>query len=258
MGLSLVTVAVTAFTSATVATPAGAAGLDVAEAENAAKVGHDDASGEPPRPSYVGWAFQALGLGYTVVFLFLFLTLLTLFVMNVLTARRDNVVPVQLIESFESHLSEKRYQEAYDMARNNESILGQMLSAGLSKLSGGYEKAIEAMQEVGEEENMKLEHRLSYMALIGTVAPMVGLFGTVHGMITSFAVIAYMKEQPSPAQLAGGISTALFTTLLGLFIAIPAIAAYNILRNRIHRLVLEVGVLSEGLMSRFEKLGNRK
>jgi len=203
--------------------------------------------------NYVGWAFYALGPGYTTVFIFLFFTLVALFVMNMLTARRHSVVPVQLVERFESRLNERQYQEAYEMARNNDSMLGQMLSAGLAKLSGGYEKAVEAMQEVGEEENMKIEHRLSYMALVGTVAPMVGLFGTVHGMITSFAVIATMKEQPSPSQLAGGISTALFTTLLGLFIAIPAITAYNILRNRTHRLVLEVGILSEGLMSRFEK-----
>jgi biopolymer transport protein ExbB len=58
--------------------------------------------------------------------------------------------------------------------------------------------------------------------------------------------------------LAAGISTALFTTLVGLAIAIPAIAAYNILRNRIARLVLEVGILSEGLMSRFENVGGQK
>jgi biopolymer transport protein ExbB len=193
-----------------------------------------------------------------LIFLSLSFTLVALFVMNLLTARRDNVVPVHLVEGFEAHLNEKRYQEAYEMAKNDESFLGQVLSAGLAKLSAGYEQAIEAMQEVGEEENMKLEHRLSYMALIGTISPMVGLFGTVHGMITSFSVIANTQSQPKASELAEGISTALFTTLLGLFIAIPAIAAYNILRNRISRLVLEVGILSEGLMSRFENLGGKK
>ena len=94
-----------------------------------------------------------------------------------------------------------------------------MLSAGLAKLSSGYDQAIEAMQEVGEEENMKLEHRLSYMALIGTVSPMVGLLGTVQGMIASFSVIANSPTTPKPSELAEGISTALFTTLVGLFIA---------------------------------------
>ena len=105
---------------------------------------------------------------------------------------------------------------------------------------------------------MKLEHRLSYMQLIGTISPMIGLLGTVQGMIESFSVIANSPTTPKPAELAQGISKALFTTLIGLFIAIPAIAIYSILRNRIARLVLEVGILSEGLMSRFENVGTQK
>ena len=159
------------------------------------------------------------------------------------------------METFEQFLDEKRYQEAFDLAKSDESFLGQVLAAGLAKLSAGYQQAIEAMQEVGEEESMKLEHRLSYMALIGTISPMIGLFGTVSGMIQSFSEIAFIDTQPKPSVLAEGISTALFTTLIGLGIAIPAIAAYNILRNRVSRLVLEVGIVSEGLMNRFGNIG---
>jgi biopolymer transport protein ExbB len=77
-------------------------------------------------------------------------------------------------------------------------------------------------------------------------------------MISSFSKIAGSTTTPKPAELAEGISTALFTTLIGLFIAIPAIALYNILRNRVARLVLEVGIVSEGLMSRFSGVGNKK
>jgi biopolymer transport protein ExbB len=205
----------------------------------------------------LGWVWDALGPMYTVIFLGLSFVLVALFVMNLLTARRENVCPAPLIEGFEAHLNERRYQEAYEMAKNDESLLGQVLSSGLAKLSAGYAKAIEAMQEVGEEESMKLEHRLSYMALIGTISPMIGLFGTVHGMISSFQVIAMHGATPDAADLARGISTALFTTLVGLAIAIPAIAAYNILRNRVSRLVLEVGIYSEDLMSRFENVGKK-
>ena len=208
--------------------------------------------------SRLTWMFKALGYFYSTVFLVLSFTLVALFVMNLLTARRDNVVPAALVEGFEAHLNEKQYQDAYEMAKNDESFLGQVLSAGLAKLSTGYQQAIEAMQEVGEEENMKLEHRLSYMALIGTVSPMVGLLGTVQGMIASFEVIARSSSAPNAADLAAGISTALFTTLVGLFIAIPAIAAYNILRNRVARLVLEVGIVSEGLMGRFSTAEKKK
>jgi len=209
--------------------------------------------------SYLSWAVEAMGWQYSLLFLAMSFTLVALFVMNLLTARRENVVPLHLVETFEAHLNEKKYQEAYELAKADESFLGQVLSAGLAKLSVGYEQAIEAMQEVGEEENMKLEHRLSYMALIGTISPMVGLFGTVHGMIVAFQYIANTPGGASPEafELAKGISTALFTTLVGLAIAIPAIAAYNILRNRVARLVLEVGILSEGLMSRFQKVGKK-
>jgi|TARA_B110000495_G_C23016329_1_gene602055 biopolymer transport protein ExbB len=200
----------------------------------------------------LSWVFNSLGWGYMLIFLALSVTLVSLFVMNMLAARRDTLCPQELVDAFEERLNEKDFQGAYDLARTDESVLGQVLSAGLAKLSRGYNKAIEGMQEVGEEESMKLEHRLSYMALIGNLSPMIGLFGTVQGMIESFQVIALGGASPKPAELAEGISTALFTTLVGLAVAIPAIAAYNILRNRVSRLMLEIGVTSENLMSRFE------
>ena len=226
-----------------------ATGQDAATSSTAA----GDSRSARESKSYLSWFFEALGWGYSIVFLSLSFTLVALIVMNLLTARRDNVVPLDLVEAFEEHLNEDRFQEAYEMARSDESFLGLVLSAGLAKVSTGYSQAIEAMQEVGEEENMKLEHRLSYLALIGTISPMIGLFGTVDGMIRSFSVLAFAEATPKVAELAQGISTAMFTTLVGLAIAIPAIAAFNILRNRIARLVLEVGILSEGLMNRFQK-----
>ncbi|HIA64204.1 MAG TPA: MotA/TolQ/ExbB proton channel family protein [Planctomycetes bacterium] len=214
----------------------------------------DAAAGET---SYLAWVFEALGVSYMLIFLGLSFTLVALFVMNLITSARSKVCPVHLVEDFEEMLDNKQYQDAYELAKEHESVLGSVLSAGLAKLSAGYPQAIEAMQEIGEEENMKLEHRLSYMALIGTISPMVGLFGTVHGMISAFQVIATGGSTPEASELAGGISTALFTTLLGLAIAIPAIAVYNILKNRVARLMLEVGILSEGLMGRFEGVGKK-
>ncbi len=216
--------------------------------------GPAEAGGDSPAAdqNLLSWALGSLGWGYSAIFLVLSITLVSLFVMNALASRRDTLCPQELVDEFEAKLNEKDIQGAYDLARTDESVLGQVLSAGLAKLSRGYNKALEGMQEVGEEESMKLEHRLSYMALIGNLSPMIGLLGTVQGMIASFQVIAISGSSPKPAALAVGISTALFTTLVGLAIAIPAIAAYNILRNRVSRLLLEVGVTSEDLMSRFE------
>jgi biopolymer transport protein ExbB len=206
----------------------------------------------------LGWLYSSLGLLYSVIFLGLSFALVAVFVMNMLTARREHILPAQLIEGFEAQLNAKNYQGAYELAKSDESFLGKVLSAGLARISSGYPQAIEAMQEVGEEENMRLDHRLSYLALIGTIAPMFGLLGTVDGMVQSFDVIAHSEQQPKPSELASGIATALVTTLVGLWLAIPAIAAFNILRNRVARLVLEVGIVSENLMSRFQNVGPQK
>ncbi|MBN1589222.1 MAG: MotA/TolQ/ExbB proton channel family protein [Pirellulales bacterium] len=233
--------------------------LIVEETSDPPPAAETDAADETPQDkTLLEWLFQSLGISYSVVFLTISFTLVSLLVMNILTARREALVPMALVENFENLLNEKEYQKAYELAKSDESMLGQVLSAGLAKLSQGYGQAIEAMQETGEEENMKLEHRLSYIALIGTVSPMIGLLGTVQGMIGAFQVIATSATAPKPAELAGNISTALFTTFVGLMIAIPAVAAHNILRNRIARLVLEVGILSEDLMSRFSNVGAKK
>ena len=231
---------------------------DEEAAADASQGATPDTVGTPPSDNWLKWLYRGLGPGYSVVFLSISFTLVALLVMNLLAARRENICPVQLIEGFENHLNEKRYQEAYDLAKNDDSFLGQVLSAGLAKLSTGYAQSIEAMQEVGEEENMKLEHRLSYVALIGTISPMIGLLGTVQGMVQSFETIATSTTTPKPSELARGITLALVTTLVGLWIAIPAIAAYNILKNQVARHVLEVGIVSEGLMSRFENLPKKQ
>ncbi len=200
----------------------------------------------------LAWTFQALGIWYTLIFLALSITLLTLIVMNLIAARRDNICPPDLVEGVEQHLAAGQPQEAAEMVRTDDSFLGQVVSAGLSKLNKGHSHAVEAMQEVGEEETMKMEHNLSYMALIGNISPMIGLFGTVEGMIRAFRTIATSGSTPKPGDLAMDISTALFTTLAGLAIAIPAIAVYNILRNRVQRLTMQVGVTSEELLERFQ------
>jgi biopolymer transport protein ExbB len=205
----------------------------------------------PPR-NLLSWMYEALTLRYTLIFLALSFTFVALIVMNVLSVKRDRVVPEPLVAAFEALLNEKKYQEAYELARTDDSFLGRVLSAGLAKLQTGYAESIEAMQEVGEEETMKLEQRAGYIALIGTISPMFGLLGTVDGMVKSFDKIATSTTQPRPAELALGISMALVTTLVGLWLAIPAIGLYHYLKNRIARLVLEAGIVSEGLMSRFK------
>jgi len=213
-----------------------------------------------PAPPVVSQSFlsamlKALGWFWALVFAMLSFVMVAIIMMNMLQVRRDVLLPNEFVEEFEQKLNAKDFQNAYEMARSDDSFVARVLAAGMGRLSRGYAEAVEGMQEAGEDENMALEHRLSYLALIGTLAPMLGLMGTVQGMIASFDKIAQSVVSPKPSELAEGIATALFTTLIGLAIAIPAMIFYSILKNRIQRLVLEIGMVSEGLMSRFAAAG---
>lgn len=234
------------------------AGADTAAAGDGADATGGGDDGEPVEElNFLTWMIQASGT-FGLLILLLSFIMVALIMMNILQVRRDNFVPQAFIESFEQRLNAKDYQGAYETARADESLVARVLAAGLSKLNQGYDKAVEGMQEVGDDENMALEHRLSYLALISAVAPMLGLMGTVSGMIASFREIATSPTTPKPSELADGISTALFTTLEGLTVAIPAMVFYAILKNRIARFTLEVGMVSEGLMGRFAQAGKQQ
>lgn len=204
--------------------------------------------------SFLSWMIRASGF-FGLILLLLSFLMVALIMANVLSIRRDNLMPPDLIGAFEEKINNKDYQGAFELAKSDDSFVARVLAAGLSKLNQGYAEAVEGMQEVGEDENMAMEHKLSYLALIGAIAPMIGLMGTVYGMILSFQTIASSATSPKPSELADGISTALFTTLEGLTVAIPAMIFYSLLRNRVARFSLEVGMISESLMNRFSSSG---
>ncbi len=219
-------------------------------ADPAAPAGAKPAEEPPKEESYLMWMINASGFFGALIGLTSFL-MVAIIMMNLLQVRWESLIPKDFVAAFEDKLNNKDVQGAFDIARGDDSLIGRVLTAGMSRLGRGYDEAVEGMQDVGEEESMSMEHRLSWLALIGSVAPMLGLMGTVQGMISSFRVISTSASQPKPKDLADGISTALFTTLEGLIVAIPAIIAYTLLRNRVSALLMEAGRVSENLMSRF-------
>jgi biopolymer transport protein ExbB len=201
---------------------------------------------------------EACGWVFGPVFLLLSFILVALLVMCFLQIRKSVLLPAALSEQFEQHLEAKEYQPAYELAKNDDSYLGHVLAAGMGKLQAGYPAAVNAMEEAQGEEQMKLEHKISYVSLIGALAPMLGLLGTVTGMVGSFKKIADNPGvAPKPDQLAGGISTALVTTLIGLWVAIPAILFFQLFRNWLEEINSEATEESTRLMSRFQGMGKK-
>lgn len=222
-------------------------------AQDPADAGQAAPAPSPVSENLLSWTYNALGWKYTLAFLLLSFVAVGLLVMNILAIRRESICPTDLVDTVEQCLEEKNFDGAAEMIRTDDSVLARVVETGLRNLEKSHEHAFEAMQVAGEEETMKLEHQLGYMALIGSVAPMVGLLGTVEGMVSAFTVIAARTTTPPPSELAKGISMALVTTLIGLYIAIPAIALYNIMRNRFQRLILEAGSKAEEFIEKFEK-----
>lgn len=245
--------------AAPAAPAAEAPAAPAAEGAAAPAAGGQPAADAPAQSrSFLAYTARACGPFWGPAFLLTSFILVALIMMNVLQVRRETLLPAAFVEEFEAKLNAKDFQGAYEFAKNDDSFVARVLASGMSRLNRGYEEAVEGMQETGEDENMALEHRLSYVALIGSIAPMMGLMGTVQGMISSFDVIATSATSPKPSQLADGISTALVTTFIGLILAIPAMVFHGILKNRIQRLVLEIGMVSEGLMGRFASYNKKQ
>jgi biopolymer transport protein ExbB len=243
------------FTAACLA-PSVAVAQDEADAELGADAGGDAA---PSKGSnLLVYIAEACGWIFGPVFLLLSFILVALLVMCFLQIRKAILLPPTLSEQFEQHLEAKEYQPAYELAKNDDSYLGHVLAAGMGKLQSGYPAAMTAMEEAQGEEQMKLEHKISYVSLIGALAPMLGLLGTVTGMVSSFKQIADNPGvAPKPDQLAAGISTALVTTLIGLWIAIPAILFFQLFKNWLEEINSDASEETQRLMSRFQAMGKK-
>ncbi|MGD9110497.1 MAG: MotA/TolQ/ExbB proton channel family protein [Phycisphaerales bacterium] len=137
--------------------------------------------------------------------------------------------------------------------RGNDDLVSVAISEAFTKSHGDWLRMRTAIMESLQEQASRLLRKIEWLNLIGGVSPMVGLFGTVFGMIKLFNAVVRAGGQPQPAQLADGISVALVTTFWGLFIAIPALAAHGIFRNRIEGFVGEAVTELESIVPLIRK-----
>ncbi|MDA1018040.1 MAG: MotA/TolQ/ExbB proton channel family protein [Planctomycetota bacterium] len=199
-------------------------------------------------------------IGYTIVALMavMSLAMVSLIVEHVISIRRGALMPAGLAEEVHRCLSENNFQQARQQCKLNPSFTGQVLDAGLSEVKLGYSAVEKSMEDAATEQAARLFRKIEYLNVIGTLAPMLGLMGTVWGMILAFVQFEH-KANPQVADLAPGIYKALLTTLMGLAIAVPALASFALFRNRIDGLVAESSLVAEHVFSDFKhKLSGRK
>ena len=168
-----------------------------------------------------------------------------------ISIRRVNILPDVVREQIAVFFENKQYREAIEMTANDPSLLSYVVHAALTEAANGYTAMERAMEEASEERTTKLLRHIEWLNLLGNIGPMLGLLGTVWGMIQAFFKIVEKGGMPDPKSLAGSIGIALVTTLLGLGVAIPALSVYSVMRNRIDTLTSEVMVISQELISSF-------
>jgi biopolymer transport protein ExbB len=200
--------------------------------------------------SFLHWMRRASGpIGIVIMVMSFYLVALIAWMAK--HFRRTVAIPDGLVRELTEMLAQKQFTEAYQRLAADSSFLARVLAAGVRKLPSGTAIAQRAMEMANDDVTMEMEHRTTYLATVGTLGPMIGLVGTVYGMIRSFQVIATAGSSPQASQLAAGISTALFATLEGIAISIPAIYFYAVFRNRIARLSLEVALSAESFLEQF-------
>ena len=174
-----------------------------------------------------------------------------LIIEHFMNIKRDKIVPPEIIDEIEALFEEEEYQEALELCESSPNFLTNILAAGLPKLNAGFDTMKQIMGEQAAIESTKLHQKISYLALIGNLAPMWGLFGTVSGMIGAFARIVILGPKVTPKDLAMGVQQALITTFEGLFVAMPCMMFFFIFRNRVVNIINELTSVADDMVERF-------
>ena len=184
--------------------------------------------------------FEATGLvGYLLVACSVIGT--TLVIEHIINLRRTKLAPDDHGEELQALIEEEAYDDAAELCEERPTYLTNLVGAALTMRHAGYEEMIGGLESAAAEETLKLNTHISYLSLIGNVAPLLGLLGTVTGMITSFQRIETLKA-PTPGDLAVGVYESLVNTTMGLFIALLFLTAYFVFKNNVSKMALSINL----------------
>ncbi len=185
---------------------------------------------------------------FWIVLLPISIALVAIVVLLALDLRPSSAIPPGFVDEFTDTVNKRKFKEAYEMARNDPSFLGRVMTSGMARLQYGLEDAREAAGNTLEGIKSAAEQKNNYTAVVATLGPLLGLVGTVFGMIEAFQELAF-GGQPNTARLADGIAHALAVTLVGVAVSVPAITFNTFFRNRITQVMLDVGHTADDLLT---------
>ncbi|MCX5672566.1 MAG: MotA/TolQ/ExbB proton channel family protein, partial [Planctomycetota bacterium] len=164
---------------------------------------------------YISTFTDAIGFFDMVSIYACSLASIALIVEHAITIRRTNVVPELSVAQIKTMFDERRFREALEFCQNDPSFVSAVVHAGLIEAANGYQAMENAMQDAAAERTARLYRKIEWLNLLGNVAPMFGLWGTIWGMMVAFGEIEGKGGKANPADLSGGIMIALVSTFCG-------------------------------------------
>jgi len=215
------------------------------------------AEGHGGNPSYFWWIIESSGaIGAVILILSIYFvsTVCRLFI----EMRPQVATPPEVVAQASEMLEKRQFKEIYSLVKEDRSMFSRVVAAGIAELPAGLPDAREAMERVGEAATVDMEKKISMLAVLGTLGPMIGLLGTLKGMISSFSVIALYDTQLKASQVAGGISEALLLTFEGVALSVPAIYFFAIFRNRISTISVNTMLEADEFLRHFAHAARSK
>lgn len=173
---------------------------------------------------------------------------LAAFLERLWSLRRGAVVPASLCVEVIELLRQDRPGDALTLCRKHDVSVARVLEVAIEARGLDRSRIKERVEEVGRREAAELERYVPVLGTIASISPLLGLLGTVGGMIVTFEVIAQQGGVTDVAPLAGGISQALVTTFAGLTVAIPAVVANRYLLSKVDGLIVDMEEVSLGVI----------
>ena len=233
--------------------------LETETAGEAALELEEDASGEAQAGKEMTM-LQLVKKGGIVGYLIILLSFIALGLVidYAVTIRRSKLAPQRDIAVLRKLIHDKKFEELKKLDQERTSFLSQVVIAGLNEVDFGYQAMLKAMEDASEAFSARIARKIEHLNVIGNISPMMGLLGTVIGMLRCFNEISQVTGAIEPKQLAGGIFEALVTTCMGLIVAIPALYFYALFRNRVDEFTGAASVAAEELVSSFKINNERK
>lgn len=200
------------------------------------------------KPNLFWHIVKSAGIVFGPVLLLISIGLVALIVLLSMDLRMAVAIPPGFVEEFTDTVNKRKFKEAFDLARNDNSYVARVLTAGMGRLQYGIEDAREASYNMLETIKASKDQLIAYLATVGTLGPLLGLVGTVFGMILSFMEMG-KGGTPNAAKLADGVSHALVVTLLGVGLAVPAIFAHSVYKSRLVRIAMDTGNIADDLLT---------